>query len=571
MATPEKLLSVKDAEKQDKLDANKEDAKVQEVGGPEPEWSTANYANFKFDAAVGVSPDSSIPTEVDAEKADKLEEAEACPVCGKEPCECESLKEEEGDEEKKDEKEVMGEEGDEDQPKTADELRQDAPAQHVDEADTDEDDQDDSEDETLDLDLSDLIDDEDGEVIDLPNDDDIEQDTEADDEDEDEDEDETPDFTPEEDDKVWQDDDEDADMKVEVADQEDDADKKVDDVIAEEGDEDDKEDEKKEVVAEEDEDDTEDEKKDVVTEEDDEEDGDKKKEVVTEDDDEDDDDTITEEDDEDKKDEKDDAKPMAEGKLKISFKMNEAKKLFKNNTVLTEEDKRQSRVLFESAVRSVAKQVGKQLQEAYQARFTAAKKQHEAKVAKQVDAYLSYVVEQWAKDNKVALQNQLRNRLSDSFIAGLQKLFVEHYVEVPKSKVNVVEALAKNVKSLKTKLKDAEAKSVKLHEESRQAIQRERIALKKEHKARLIAEAASAVTAADRGAFVERANTVKFAGTKEFKKDLIALREQYFGAKKSVERPSNEPVAAPLFETKQATVSSVDTYTKIADRLTGRS
>ena len=128
------------------------------------------------------------------------------------------------------------------------------------------------------------------------------------------------------------------------------------------------------------------------------------------------------------------------------------------------------------------------------------------------------------------------------------------------------------MKSLKTKLKDAEAKAVKLHEESREAVQRERLALKKEHKARLIAEAASAVTAADRGAFVERANTVKFAGTKEFKKDLIALREQYFGAKTSVdERPSNEPVAAPLFETKQPTVSSVDAYTKIADRLTGRS
>jgi len=429
MATPEKLLSVKDAEKQDKLDANKEDAKVQEVGGPEPEWSTANYANFKFDAAIGVSPDSSIPTEVDAEKADKLEEAEACPVCGKEPCECESLKEEEGDEEKKDDekKEVVAEEGEkEDEPKTADELRQDAPAMKVNEADTDEDD------------------------------------------------------------------------------------------------------EKKEVVAEEDE-----EKKD---------------------------------------DDKEHAEPVAEGKLKISFKMDEAKKLFENNTVLTEEDKRQSRVLFESAVRSVAKQLGEQLREAYQARFDAAKKEHEAKVAEQVDQYMSYVVEQWAKDNKVALQNQLRNRLSDSFIAGLQKLFVEHYVEVPQSKVNVVEALAKNVKSLKSKLKDAEAKAVKLHEESREAVQRERLALKKEHKARLIAEAASAVTAADRGAFVERANTVKFAGTKEFKKDLIALREQYFGAKTSVdERPSNEPVAAPLFETKQPTVSSVDAYTKIADRLTGRS
>ena len=439
-------------------------------------------------------------------------------------------------------KEVVAEEGDEDQPKTPEELRQGAPAQHVDEADTDEDDKDDSDDETLDLDLSDLMDDEDGDVVELSGDEE-----EVSDEDDDEDKDEEmPDFTPEEDDKVWQDDNDDVKVEMSDDDHEDDAEKKVDDVMAEEGDDDEKKDDEKEMVAEEGD---EDEKKD-----------DEKKEVVAE------------EDEEKKDDDKEHAEPVAEGKLKISFKMDEAKKLFENNTVLTEEDKRQSRVLFESAVRSVAKQLGEQLREAYQARFDAAKKEHEAKVAEQVDQYMSYVVEQWAKDNKVALQNQLRNRLSDSFIAGLQKLFVEHYVEVPQSKVNVVEALAKNVKSLKTKLKDAEAKAVKLHEESREAVQRERLALKKEHKARLIAEAASAVTAADRGAFVERANTVKFAGTKEFKKDLIALREQYFGAKTSVdERPSNEPVAAPLFETKQPTVSSVDAYTKIADRLTGRS
>lgn len=550
MATPEKLLSVTNAEKQDKLDANKEDAKVVEVGGPEPEWSTANYANFKFDAAVGVSPDSSIPTEVDAEKAEKLQEAEEC-SCGKEPCECDSLKEEDGEETKDAEiKDIVAEEGGvEDNPKTADELRQNALAMKVDEADADEDMTDETGDETLDLNLADLMDDEDGEMVELSGSEEEVSDDEAlpvaDDEKE------MTEFTPEEDDAMWRDDTDDAEMKVEVADgeSEDEAKMKADDEMMSEESDEDKKDDEKEVVAEADEAD------------DAEAEDDKKKEVVAE-----------EEHEDEKASDKKDAEPMAEGKLKISFKMNEAKKLFENNTVLTEEDKRQSRALFESAVRSVAKQVGQQLHEVYQARFNAAKKQHEAKVAAQVDRYMAYVVEQWAKDNKVALQNQLRNRLSDSFISGLQKLFVEHYVEVPQSKINVVEALAKNVKSLKTKLKDAEAKSVKLHEESRQAVQRERLALKKEHKARLIAEAAGAVTASDRGAFVERANTVKFAGTKEFKKDLIALREQYFGAKNSVdERPSNEPVAAPLFETKQSAKSSVDAYTKIADRLTGRS
>lgn len=547
MATSEKLLSVKGGEKPNEIDANTEDSSMEHVGGPENTWSTANYANFKFDAAVGVSPDSSIPVEVDAEKADKLEEAEVCPSCGKEPCECDSLKEVEGEapaEKKADESGELAAVDEAEDEKAEDEKAEMPAAEAVDAAeDTDEDDEDDSEDDTLDLDLADLIDD-DEDVVELPAAD--EKDMSEDDmmpaKDDDKEDD---DFNPAEEDKVWEED-EPQPVKVDVEDGDD----------MKESDDADQDDEKKDDAPMMEDEDADDEKKDELKEEGEDEE-EKKDELKEEDDDE---------------EEKKDEKPVMEGKLRLSFKTDEVTKLFENNTVLTEEDKRQSRALFESAIKSVAQQLGKQLQEAYQVRFDAAKQQHEAKVAKQLDAYLSYVVEQWAKDNKVALQNQLRNRLTESFLNGFKKLCTEHYIDVPESKVNVVEALAKNVKSLKTKLKNAEAQNVKLHEEAKNAVKRERLALKQEHKARLIAEASSAVTAADRGEFVQRAQTLKFVATKEFKKDLIALREQYFGAKKSVERPADEPVAAPIFESKQPqSKSAVDVYTKIADRLTRQS
>lgn len=537
MATPETLLSVKDGEKLQKVDANTEDGAVQEVGGPESDWSTANYANFKFDAAVGVSPDSTIlpDAQVDAEKVDTLKEEDepmdaekkdsmevseqVCPACGNSPCSCDGVKEQETPQ--------MSDEKPADEPALASEAENDVVS------DTDEDDAMDVEDDTLELDLSDLVDDEE-EVVEL----DSAPEEVSDDEDEmelgDMNGDEENDFMASESDAMWSDDEK--SLKVDVEEQDAELpvdDEKKDELMSEEDGEEMKKDDKKE-----------DEK--MVAEEEDE---DMKK---------------------DDEKEKKDAEPMAEGKLRISFKMTEATKLFENNEVLTEADKRQSRALFESAVRSVAKQIGQQLQEAYQARYEQAKKQHEEKVSKQVDQYLSYVVEQWAKDNKVALQNQLRNRLSESFITGLQKLFTEHYIDVPQSKVNVVEALAKNVKALKTRLKESEAKAVKLHTEAKEAITRERLALRKEHKARLIAEAASAVTSSDRGAFVERAETVKFTNTKEFKTTLVALREQYFGAKKSTERSTNEPVAAPNFETKKAP-SAIDVYAQAVERLTGRS
>ena len=510
MATSKKLLS------------GKNDKKPSEVQPVDLAWSTANYANYSFGSPTGASPltENNEEEMKDDEPAEEADDEKKVDVAEGEDMSDEKKDElAEGEDMPEDEKKEVSEEAhDEDMPE--DEKKE------VSEAVEDED----SDDDTLDIDIAELLDGEEEDVVELsPANDDVESE-----------------FVPDENDATWSDDDS-APMNVDVEDEDEDEPLKEN----EDKPEDDKPDFLKKKMDEaddkgEDEDEDEDEKKDE----------------------------LTEEDDEEKMDDADEKKEVSEGKLRLSFKTTEVSQLFENNNVLTEDDKRQSRVLFESAIRSVAKQLGSQLREAYQAQFVKAKSRHEAKVAKQLDSYMSYVVEQWSKDNKVALQNQMRNRLTDSFLAGFKKLCVEHYIEIPESKVNVVEALAKNVKSLKTKLQNAETQNVKLHEESQVAIARERAALKNEHKSRLIAEAASAVTAADRGEFTERAKTVTFTSTKEFKKDLIALREQYFAAKKavSVERPSTEPVAMPIFEAKTETSkSSVDAYTKVADRLTRQS
>jgi len=516
-------------------------------------WSTANYANYKFDSSIGSTPilEADEPHDVDKKKDDdepmtKVSEAEDKDSEKKDMAEAneaddkdsekKDMAEAEDEDDKHSEKKDMAEAEDED----------DKHSEKKDMAEADEEDKDDKnvevkmDDDTLELDLSDLVDD-DEEVIELEME--PEEVSDEDDEDDDDEEDENDYMMASENDE--EESKKEDDLKIDVEEQEAEAPAENDDeeamseVYDDKAEEEEKKDEGKD--------------KEMAAEA---EDGEMKQH-----------DEEKEEEDEKKK---EDAKPMAESKLKISFKIDETNKLFENNEVLTETDKRQSRALFESAVRSSAKQISKQLQEAYQARFEEFKKQHETKTATQVDQYMSYVVEQWVKDNKVSLQSQLRNRLSDSFINGLKKLFTEHYIEVPQSKVNVVEALAKNVKSLKVRLKESEAKAVKLHTEMKEAVTRERLALRKEHKARLIAEAASAVTSADRGAFVERAETVKFSNTKEFKTTLVALREQYFGAKKSTERSTNEPVAVPNFEPKKSS-STVDIYAQVADRFTGRS
>ena len=286
---------------------------------------------------------------------------------------------------------------------------------------------------------------------------------------------------------------------------------------------------------------------------------------------------MREEDDEDAHEDEDEDKykkekePVEESRLVLSFKFDETDRLFESNQMLSEEDKQQSRRLFEAAIRGVAKQVSTKLNEAYAQKFARVKKQHEQRLAKQMDQYLSYVVEQWARENKVALRSQIQTKLTESFLSGLKSVFSQHYVSIPESKVDVVAALAKNVKTLKQQVRESEARTLKLHTEMKSAVARERQTLIREHRARLIAEAAAVLPAVDRGSFVKRAETLSFTNTKHYKKDLVALREQYFGAKKSgSERPMHLPDAAPLQEEEKtrSVKTPIDVYADAVTRFT---
>lgn len=522
MASQKELLSVKGQEKMEKL----KDASWDDMGGPELDWSTDQYMNFKFDATRGVKSDSTIlaKASVKAEKAETVKEAVDMDDMKMLDVEVEEEKDEDGEDKKTEKKNEDGESVEvekEKQPEedSVDEASEDFDTDAPDAPETKEDMELPLSDDMLEMDLNDLMDGvDDMNMINL----DPMKAEEA--EDGDEDEDYAPSGKEPED---TEDEGEDEDKKDDVD--------EASEMWDEENDNDDDESSKKKLLH---------------TEKKHEDDEDESKpEPVDED--------------------EDDLDKLEESRLVLSFKFDQADKLFENNNVLTEEDKRQGRVLFEAAIRDVAKQVAVKLSEAYSKKFQHAKALQEKKLVKQVDQYLNYIVEQWAKENKVGLKSQIQVKLTENFMKSLKNVFQQHYIDVPNSKVNVVEALAKNVKTLKQQVRVSEEKAVQLHSELKTAVARERQALVREHKARLIAEAATVLPAAERGQFVKRAELLTFSNTKNYKKDLVALREQYFVAKPSVERPMNVPDAAPLFEEKPAPVakaSEIDVYAKALER-----
>ena len=74
------------------------------------------------------------------------------------------------------------------------------------------------------------------------------------------------------------------------------------------------------------------------------------------------------------------------------------------------------------------------------------------KLTGQVDRYLNYVVENWMTENRLAVEKGIRAELAESFITGLKSLFVEHYIEVPESKVDVLATLGKKVTKLESQV-----------------------------------------------------------------------------------------------------------------------
>lgn len=132
---------------------------------------------------------------------------------------------------------------------------------------------------------------------------------------------------------------------------------------------------------------------------------------------------------------------------------------------LSEDFKAKATSIFEAAViarvNSEMDKVAASLEEKYAADVA----EYKDGIVEKIDSYLNYVVENWMKENELALENGLRTEIAEDFMAGLKVLFKEHYVEVPEEKYDVIGELQAKVEELAEKLDEAISHSVDLNKE----------------------------------------------------------------------------------------------------------
>ncbi len=161
-------------------------------------------------------------------------------------------------------------------------------------------------------------------------------------------------------------------------------------------------------------------------------------------------------------------------------------------------------------------------------------------MGKQVDGYLSYVVNEWVKDNKVQIRSSLRTQLAEEFLNGLQKLFKEHYIDVPESKVNVVKQLQSQLGAIKRKLNEQTIKTMKVRKLAEEA-----------NKQRIVAQFARGMSEAQAAKLMKLSESAKYTNSKDFKQKLSVLKETYFPkAAKKVTNLQEEAIVVPVAQKK---------------------
>tara|TARA_R110002124_G_scaffold2801_1_gene18301 strand:- start:2568 stop:3599 length:1032 start_codon:yes stop_codon:yes gene_type:complete len=139
--------------------------------------------------------------------------------------------------------------------------------------------------------------------------------------------------------------------------------------------------------------------------------------------------------------------------------------LVESEATLSDEFKAKTAIIFESAVKSKLSEEVDRIEAQYKEELAEEVSSTKADLVEKVDSYLNYVVESWMEENQIAIQNGLRTEIAETFMDKMKDLFTESYIDVPQSKVDLVDELAESVEQLEKTLNETTQKVINTTEE----------------------------------------------------------------------------------------------------------
>jgi hypothetical protein len=204
-------------------------------------------------------------------------------------------------------------------------------------------------------------------------------------------------------------------------------------------------------------------------------------------------------------------------KEEITVDVSEDVAALTSDDTLSEEFKVKAATIFEAAVISRIKTEVAKIEESYEARLEEETQLAVEGLVEKVDGYLDYVVEQWMKQNELALESGIKSEILENFVSGLKGLFEEHYIDVPEEKYDVLGEMDVKIAELEGKLNESVDANIALNKQ---------VGELKRHE--VVAELAAGLTDTESEKFQGLAKEIAFESVEQYKGKLQTIRESYF-------------------------------------------
>tara|TARA_R110000868_G_scaffold210018_2_gene459962 strand:- start:742 stop:1686 length:945 start_codon:yes stop_codon:yes gene_type:complete len=191
--------------------------------------------------------------------------------------------------------------------------------------------------------------------------------------------------------------------------------------------------------------------------------------------------------------------------------------LISEEATLSEGFKGKAAIIFEAAIKSKLTEEVERLEAQYETQLQEEVDLFKTDMVEKVDGYLNYVVENWMKENEVAIQNGLRAEIAEEFMDKLQALFVESYIAVPDSKVDLVDDLAAQKDALEVSLDEQTDVMIAMKDE-----------LESYKRYEIIREASRGLAETEVEKLVKLSEDLDFEGEEFFAGKVKTIKEAYF-------------------------------------------
>ena len=191
--------------------------------------------------------------------------------------------------------------------------------------------------------------------------------------------------------------------------------------------------------------------------------------------------------------------------------------LIAEEATLSDGFKEKAGTIFEAVLTSKLTQEVDRLESEYASNLEEEVSDIQNDLVEKVNGYLDYVVENWMKENELAVTNGLRTEIAEDFMTSLQKVFTEHYIEVPEGKVDLVDELNEQVNELEETLNKTTEDNVKLHAENSEY-----------QKAEIVREQSSGLAETEAEKLAELVSDIDFEDSDTFETKVKTVRESYF-------------------------------------------